>query len=314
MTQGGPITWRFEVQQRDGAAWVPLVGELLGDSDLWDDHLGTHDLPKCWDDPLEFASNELNKVLAGLASDCRRLGMFRARVVLWTSEAAEGDPAIVIRATDEQMAIGRLRAGADEIRDALRSVESARMRLRNQVIAENGLLGRNQIAREVEGTWARRLILQFLAGYDIIRNVLLALPHDWRASSPQRYEPASEEDEVAPEEYLAPYCHGPVVMNLDATGQVTLRLIDVDRSEDPRLIDPWADGEEVEDYERSAAARALNWAEKIIPLLHKAGFHLTTAEDKEARVPDLADTWRHGSLVISKAGAETRYSDDLKPG
>lgn len=92
MTQGGPITWRFEVQQRDRAAWVPLVGELLGDSDQWDDHLGTHDLPECWDDPLEFASNELNKVLAGLASDCRRLGMSRARVVLWTSEVAEGDP------------------------------------------------------------------------------------------------------------------------------------------------------------------------------------------------------------------------------
>jgi hypothetical protein len=240
--------------------------------------------------------------------------MSRAPVVLWTSEAAEGDPAIVIGATDEQMAIGRLRAGADEIRDALRSVESARMRLRNQVIAEIGLLGRNQIAREVEGTWARRLILQFLAGYDIIRNVLLALPHDWRASSPQRYEPASEEDEVAPEEYLAPCCHGPVVMNLDATGQVTLRLIDVDRSEDPRLIDPWAD--EVEDYERSAAARALNWAEKIIPLLHKAGFHLTTAEGKEARVPDLADIWRHGSLVISKGRGRNPllgHSDDLKP-
>jgi len=115
----------------------------------------------------------------------------------------------------------------------------------------------------------------------------------------------------------AALCAEPVtfaLVNLDATGQVTLRLIDFDRSEDPRLIDPWADGEEVEDYERSAAARALNWAEKIIPLLHKAGFHLTTAEGKEARVPDLADTWRHGSLVISKAGAETRYSDDLKPG
>jgi hypothetical protein len=314
MAKGDPITWRFEVQRRDGAEWIPLVGELLGDSDLWDDHLGTHDLPECWDDPLEFASNELNKVLASLALECRQLGMSRARIVLWASATTEGDPAVVIQATDEQMAIGRLRAGADEVRDALRSVESARMRLRNQVIAEVGLLGRNQIARQVEGAWARRLILQFLAGYDIIRSVLSVLPRDWLAPSPRKYEPASEEEEVASEEYLAPYCHGPVCMSLGTTGQVTLSLIDVDRSEDPRLLDPWADGDEVEDYERAAEARALRWAEKIIPLLHKTGFHLTTAEGKEARVPDLAATWPHGSLVISKAEAQSRYPDNLEPG
>jgi hypothetical protein len=285
------------------AWWKSLVGELLGDSDRWDDHLGTHDQPECWEDPLEFASCELDKVLAALASDCRQLGMSRARIVLWASEAAEGDPAIVIRATDEQMAIGRLRAGADEIRDALRSVKSARMRLRNQVIAEIGLLGRNQIAREVEGTWARRLILQFLAGYDMIQSVLRALPRDWQASSAQEYESPSE-DVFVPEEYLAPYCRGPVVMNLNATGQVTVRLIDVGRSEDPLLADPWADEDEVERYRRSAAARVLDWAEKTLPLLHRAGFHLATVEGKEARVPDLADTWRHGALVISKAGPE----------
>jgi hypothetical protein len=87
---------------------------------------------------------------------------------------------------------------------------------------------------------------------------------------------------------------------LDATGQVTLRLIDVDGPEDPRVTNPWAAEDEIEAYERGAAARAFAKAEKIVPLLHLAGFHLTTAKDKEARVTDLADTWQHGSLTVSK--------------
>src|SRR5690349_1754434 len=94
MPKGDPITWRFEVQRCDGAEWMPLDSELLREDDLWDDHIGTHDMPECWDDPLEFARNELESVLGRLVADCRQLGVTQARIVLWTRETAEGDPAI----------------------------------------------------------------------------------------------------------------------------------------------------------------------------------------------------------------------------
>jgi hypothetical protein len=301
MPKGGPITWRFEVQRCDGAEWTPLDSELLGEDDLWDDHIGTHDMPECWDDPLEFARNELEGVLGRLAADCRRLRVPRARIVLWTRETAEGDPAIVIQATDEQMAIGRLHAAGDEVKEALRGVESARRRLRNQVIAEIGYLGRNQIAREIEGAWTRRLILQFLAGYDMIRFILRVLPRDWPRSKPRYYEVPPEERAAPGDEHLGPYYCGPACLMLDATGEVALRLIDVDGPEDPRATDPCATEDDIEDYERGAAARAFANAEKIVPMLHRAGFHLTTAENKEARVTDLADTWQYESLTVSKS-------------
>jgi hypothetical protein len=301
MSKGGPITWRFEVQRCDGAEWTLLDSELLGEDDLWEDHIGTHDMPECWDDPLEFARNELEGVLGRLAADCRRLGVPRARIVLWTRETAEGDPAIVIQATDEQMAIGRLHAAADEVKEALRGVEPARRRLRNQVIAEIGYLGRNQIAREIEGAWTRRLILQFLAGYDMIRFILRVLPRDWPSSSPRYYEIPPEERAAPGDEHLGPYYCGPACLMLDSMGEVALRLIDVDGPEDPRATDPCATEDDIEDYEGGAAARAFANAEKIVPMLHRAGFHLTTAEDKEARVTDLADTWQYGSLTVSKS-------------
>lgn len=301
MSKGGPITWRFEVQRCDGAEWTPIDGELLGEDDLWDDHIGTHDMPECWDDPLEFARNELEGVLGRLAADCRQLGVTRSRIVLWTREAAEGDAAIVIQATDEQMAIGRLLAAADEVKEALRGVESARRRLRNQVIAEIGQLGRNQIAREIEGAWTRRLILQFLAGYDMIRVILRVLPHDWPRSSSSSDGLPPEERAAPGDEHLGPYYCGPACLMLDATGQVALRLIDIDGPEDPRVTGRRGAENEIEDYERGAAARAFAKAEKIVPLLHLAGFHLTTAEGEEARVTDLADTWQYGSLTVSKS-------------
>ena len=275
--------------------------ELLGEDDLWDDHIGTHDMVECWDDPLEFARNELESVLGRLVADCRQLAVTRARIVLWTRETAEGDPAIVIQATDEQMAIGRLHAAADEAKEALRGVEAARKRLRNQVIAQIGLLGRNQIAREIEGAWTRRLILQFLAGYDLIRVILRVLPRDWPRSSPSCDGIPPKERAEPGEEHLGPYYCGPARLMLDATGQVTLRLISVGGPEDPRLTGPWAAEDEIEHYERGAAAGAFARTEKIVPLLHRAGFHLTTAECNEAWVTDLADTWQHGSLTVSKS-------------
>jgi hypothetical protein len=175
------------------------------------------------------------------------------------------------------------------------------MRLRNQVIAEIGHLGRNQIAREIEGAWTRRLILQFLAGYDLIRVILRVLPRDWPRSSPSRDGVPPEDRAAHGEEHLGPYYCGPACLTLDATGRVALRLIDIGGPEDPRATSPWTTEEEIEDYERGAAARAFAQAEKIVPLLHRAGFHLTTAEDKEARATDLADTWHYGSLTVSKS-------------
>jgi hypothetical protein len=308
MSRGDPISWRFEVQRRDGEVWMPLDGRLLGDDDLGDDHIGMHDMPECWDDPLEFASNELDSVLARLAADCCLLGMYRARIVVWMNETADGDPAIVIQAADEQMAAGRLRGAADEVREALRGVESARMRLRNQVIAEIGQLGRNQIAREIEGAWTRRLILQFLAGYDIVQVVLRVLPRDWPRSSPYEYEVPPELRTAPGKEHLGPYYCGPACLQLDGTGQVTVSLVDVDGPEDPRATDGWASEDEIEDYERGAASRAVDKAERIVPLLHRAGFHLTTAEGKEARVADLARTWQHGSLTLTKSSHENEFA------
>ena len=110
------------------------------------------------------------------------------------------------------------------------------------------------------------------------------------------------EERAAPnDEHLGPYYCGPACLMLDATGQVALKLIDIDGPEDPRVTDPWTAEDSIKDYERGAAARAFAKAEKIVPLLHRAGFHLTTAEGKEARVTDLADTWQHGSLTVSKS-------------
>lgn len=71
-------------------------------------------------------------------------------MLVWEGDTTAGEPVVVLRATDEQLALGRLRRAAGEVHHALNLVEQARRRLRAQVIESNTVdrLGRNQIARE----------------------------------------------------------------------------------------------------------------------------------------------------------------------
>ncbi len=296
----GAITWRFEMLLHGGTEWLPYNGELLGEDDIWLEHAGTHTLDDYDGDPVEFAKEELDNALSELADDGARLGMARARIVIWRAISAEGDPVVVVQASDEQLATGRLRRVAVDVHIAVRKLEEARKRLRNQVIASGAIdrLGRNHIAREVDGAWARRLVLQYLAGHDLVRTVQRALPRDWSDLPPY---PA--EEYVPDEEHLGPYWCGPVRMELDANGQVRLSLADVDGPPYHHLEQDPSD-EDIARYNRGVALRAHTNADIVLPLLHRAGIHLRTADNTEARTTDLIETcWRGGHLVVTKPDA-----------
>jgi len=219
------VLWRLEVQLGESADWTVYNKDLIGDART--DCAGVHENPNLIDDPVEYAQFQLDHALCELAGVAGPLGMQRARVVLWEEGDSPEAPLVVLQATAEQLAIGRLRAAAWDVEDAVHAVDAARTRLRNQAIvaAAHDRLGRNQIARELEnGGLSRRLVLQFLAGHDLVQAALRALPtewpttEDWEEEASWPYDPGAEQ--------LGPYFSGPVSLELDATGRVTFALYD----------------------------------------------------------------------------------------
>jgi hypothetical protein len=287
------VQWQFEVQLHDDG-WVVYDKELAGGPG---GRAGVHEHPDLWDDPVQYARDQLDEALAELVDVGEGLGMRRARIAMWPYGGSRQDPLAVLQATDEQLALGRLRNAANDVQWAVRELEKARARLRSQVIAADAVdrLGRNKIARELEdGGWSRRLILQFLAGRDLVRSVQRALPRQWSTECPWEYDPRD-----AWEVRLGPFWCGPVEFDLDATGRVSLCLIDRDGPPQP---DPDADDDERKRYEQDAAARACTAARTIVPLLQRAGFELVAADGRSAGVDELAGG---RSVTVRKAAAGT---------
>ncbi|WP_154697866.1 hypothetical protein [Lentzea guizhouensis] len=287
------------MQLHDTPAWIPYELELWlshGEPE-WRDCLGVHEMTDCTDDPVEVATRQLDESLEVLAGYGRRIGIRGVRIIMWTGPNTDGGPDIVIPATREQMALGRLRDTVSDVEVALREVENARTRLRNQMVESDTIdgLGRNTIARTTEGALARRLVLQFLAGHDLVRTIRWALPRDWSSSCPL------PEDFLEPgQEYLGPYWCGAVMISLDVSGTVELCL--VDSEPEPDLYDPgmYFDENALVEYRRGARLRAQDNAEVVLPLLHRASLRLSTSDGTDATVDDLAATHLGGQLTVTK--------------
>lgn len=158
----------------------------------------------CYRDPVALAVDELEHYLPDIVSaepvevtwdGCgpdveRRLQWSGVRVRVWNTddmpdgavdvpEEVAGDPVALVRATVEQMSIGRLAAAANEVLAAQHQLDAARIRLRGQIVAAADVgVGRNHIARATERALSRRLVLQHLAAQDLRRQAARALPKD----------------------------------------------------------------------------------------------------------------------------------------
>ncbi|UUV32284.1 hypothetical protein NQK81_02190 [Amycolatopsis roodepoortensis] len=147
-------------------------------------------------------------------------------------------------------------------------------------------LGRNTIARVVDGAWSRRLVLQFLAGYDLIEGIRDALP--WIRSTPAIY--AGMEPDPGMEE-LGPFWFGPLRVELEPTGQVYAGVRDIDGPDEENLLDPRGEDPDVVDAFRKAEAdRAAGYVEEVLPHLTRAGFRLYTSDGTPATRAGLART------------------------
>lgn len=297
-------TYRFEVYVAKDlfapslAEWVAYDSELVGEED---ETTGEHCAEEVWNQtPVELAQDRLDDALADLGS-CR--GGLPSRIVLWTDDGSPENPTVVIQATEDQMAIGRLRAASYGVASAVRELSAARRRLRNQILAADGHvgLGRNVIAREVEhGGWSRRLVLQFLAGHDIIRSAQRALPRDWpkdRLGFDELYR-YYDEDDVS--EHLGPYWCGPVCMGLNAGGQVSLWMdyddytvvddydpFDTDDDEDQPSEPTEQEKQEAADAAIRDAAQRAEDADLVVSRLQLAGLELRSPTGAEAKAPEL---------------------------
>ncbi|WP_284741651.1 hypothetical protein [Amycolatopsis sp. RTGN1] len=274
------LTWRFEVKMRDHDGWVPITRYLLGaDEPLYGDIVDTMEMIGIHREPADAAKDELDEALAGLAAFGQGRGMTGARIVVWDDVGAEGDPAVVLEATADQLAAGRLRVSTIDVDAAKREVEDARTRVRNEIIraATVDRLGRNMIARNVEGAWARRLVLGFLAGHDLVEAIRDALPESLRWAAPDGYYPEPGE------EYLGPYFCGPVQIDLEASGQVYLRLLNPDRPGAEENASPHRnESADPEGTAREKPARMHRLAETVLSRLTSAGIHLQTGDRSPA--------------------------------
>lgn len=280
------LTWRFEVTMRDHDGWVPITRDLLGaDEPLYGDIVDTMEMIGIHREPADAAKDELDEALAGLAAFGQGRGMTGARIVVWDDVGVEGDPAIVLEATADQLAAGRLRVSTIDVDVARREVENARTRVRNEIIRASTVdrLGRNMIARNVEGAWTRRLVLGFLAGHDLVEAIRDALPESLRWAAPDGYYPEPGE------EYLGPYFCGPVQIDLETNGQVYLQLLDLDRVGDEENTSPRPnDSEDPDGTARVKSARLHRLAGKVLSCLTKAGIQLHTGDKSPATEEDLA--------------------------
>jgi hypothetical protein len=277
------VTFRFEVLL--GERWLPYTAEALGvaDDDVGRDLAGDHELECVWQDAVEFARQELDGAVARISpEDPGLVNLAGVRIALWAQVPAQGEPDVVIRASQKQLAIGRLRYAADEVTAAVRQLRDARGRLRAQVLTAATVdhLGRNQIAREVERTWSRRLVLQFLSGHDLIRDVRRALPSDWPRSDGYVF----DYDDEPWEQRLGPFRCGPVKLELSSVGQVELRIVD---TEDHPDVDD-ADDAEIRAYQAAGRQRALAAAEVVHAALGDRGLRLSKKDGTAVTVEELA--------------------------
>lgn len=305
------LTWRFELRlPRRPDRWVPVTKDMLDDEDaaFYADHVGTKEMPCIWKDADEVAPDELGQVLVDLIEVGEPLGMSGARIVVWEGIGTDGDPALILEATADELAVGRLELANRGVQDALQEVERARTGVRARIVkaANENRLSRNMIARAVNGALSRRLVLQFLAGHDLVEAVRDAL-QSWLGghSVYQRwydYDPYGLRDDD--EEYLGPFCFGPVCLELEASGQVYLHLV-MPRDDDPELPD-FEDEEAFQASERAFLEARAKFAQKypaeVLPLLTKAGFRLLRADNAPASVEDLAQSVdsKHNRLLVSE--------------
>lgn len=117
------------------------------------------------------------------------------------------------------------------------------------------------------------------------------------------YSTADEDVPNRGEEYLRPYFAGPAMLELEPTGEVYLRLTDVDRSVTERtpMIDD--DLDTVAAFEPKRRERATRIAARVLPHLHTAGIHLVTDAGTPATEADLAATTSRldGRLRVTEA-------------
>lgn len=251
-----------------GDRWVPYTAEALGvgEHDVDAEFTGMIDLPDIWQEPVKFAQDELDRVLGAITADDPGLGgLAGLRILLWSRVPAEGEPDVVIRASPEQLAVGRLRRAAGGVHAATEALRQARARLRAQVLAaaNDDHLGRNQIAREVDEALARRLVLQLLAGHDLIRDIRAALPPDWFRYDGQDVRGGHPEGW---QDRLGPFWCGPVMLELSSQGVVSLRIVDLRDGPDHD-----AGEAEAQAYEQAAHQRAQEAATTVHSTLDRNG-------------------------------------------
>jgi hypothetical protein len=165
------LTYRFEVLLT-GVDWVPYTAGALGIDDAGIDieYPGDRHMIGIWQEPTEIARRELDKAPADLTGEVPRLaGLHGLRVLVWEGATTDGEAVVILRASAEQLALGRLRRAAAGYTTPRRWWPRHGARLRAQVIAADTVdrLARNRIAtRRHRGRtiWARPLVLQFLAG------------------------------------------------------------------------------------------------------------------------------------------------------
>lgn len=316
VVRGGEVTYRYEVHLRDHG-WVQYsANELAVDEEDLDAELaGTHTMPEVWQGIVEFARDELDRALGHVAAVQPGLDGFDGlRILAWDDESVGNDPAVVISATADQLAVGRLRHAATEVRDALIAVRDARERLRAQLIEATAAdhLGRNQIARAVSGALARRMVLQYLSGYDTVLAIRHALPANWSTYSPHQ----SDWDWDYPpwRQWINPFWCGYLRICIEPTGQVHVELSD--EVEEPDIWNADLTHEQARALETEHARRrydrALTRAEVVVPALQQAGLRLLTTTGKAAEPADLTS----GTIYISRLPGhhESLDTDDVNDG
>ncbi len=134
--------------------------------------------------------------------------------MVWEGLRTDGEPACVLDATADLLAMGRLEHANRRVQGALREVNHARAQVRAEIIraAVEHRLTRNTIARLTSGALTRRLVLQLLAGHDLIEGIRDALPA-W-SNRYRRWYPDVMID-IEDRDYLGPFCYGPIQLDLD---------------------------------------------------------------------------------------------------
>src|SRR6266581_3577880 len=122
--------WRFEVlvsTKGKAERWITYGSGLAGaEGSIAGEH--EDDEAGFWyDDPVALAQNRLEEAL-------EVLGAFRggvpSRIVLWTEVGTPENRGVVIQATEQQMATGRLRAASSAVVRAATELNNARRFLR----------------------------------------------------------------------------------------------------------------------------------------------------------------------------------------